>query len=61
MGSQEGGASLAVLAGFAATCKENAVDFGKWLLDVMGRLDTTPAEDVDCLLPHLWKRDQEKA
>ena len=36
------------------------MDFGKWLLDVMGRLDTTPAEDVDCLLPHLWKRDQEK-
>ena len=23
------------------------MDFGKWLLDVMGRLDTTPAEDVD--------------
>ena len=59
-GSQKGGVSLAVLAGFAATCKENAVDFEKWLLDVMERLDTTPAEDIDCLLPHLWKKDQEK-
>ncbi|MGN0866616.1 MAG: transposase domain-containing protein [Oligosphaeraceae bacterium] len=60
MNSQKEGASLAFLAGFAATGKENAVDFEKWLLDVMERLDTTPAEDIDCLLPHLWKKDREK-
>ena len=60
MGSPKGDVSLAVLASFAATGKENSVDFEKCLLDAMRKLDTTPAEDINCLLPYLWKKDQEK-
>ncbi len=46
---------MAVLASFAATCKENGVDFEKWLLDVLVRLDRTIPKQLPSLLPHLWK------
>lgn len=60
VGSPEGGRSMAVLASFAATCKDNGVNFEEWLLDVVRRLDTTPAKDIDCQLPHHWKAAREE-
>ncbi len=54
-GGQEGVRCMAVLASFAATCKENGVDFEKWLLDVLVRIDRTTPKQLPSLLPHLWK------
>jgi len=56
VGNEDGGASMAVLASFAATCKDNGVDFEEWLGDIVYRLDDTPEAKMDCLLPHLWKQ-----
>ena len=57
VGGDNGGTSMAVLASFAATCKDNGVDFEKWLGDVILRLDTCPASGIGIgtLLPHNWK------
>ena len=52
---------MAILASFAATCKENGVDFEKWLLDVLVRLDHTTTRQLPSLLPHLWKTAQTQA
>jgi len=54
-GSEGGGKHLAVLQSFAATCKANHVNFRCWLEDVLLRLGTTPAANIDTLLPHLWQ------
>ena len=54
-GSGGGGVPMAVLAGLAATCGENGVDFGEWLPDVLPRPDTHPAARIGELLPHEWR------
>ena len=56
VGNENGGTSMAVLASFAATCKDNGVDFEKWLEDVLTRLDTCKASEMRSLLPHIWKQ-----
>ena len=56
VGNENGGTSMAVLASFAATCKDNGVDFEKWLGDVLTRLDTCKASEMRSLLPHIWKQ-----
>lgn len=50
-GSEAGGQRLAILYSFAATCKENGVYFRKWLEDVLPRLNSTPAGQIDLLIP----------
>ena len=55
MGSECGGVSMAVLAGLAATCRENGVDFEEWLLDALPRPDTHPAARIGEPLPHEWR------
>ena len=55
MGSEGGGVSMAVLAGLAATCRENGVDFEEWLLDALPRPDTHPAARIGEPLPHEWR------
>jgi hypothetical protein len=54
-GSEGGGRHLAILQSFAATCKANKVNFRIWLEHVLLRLGSTPATDIDTLLPHLWQ------
>lgn len=54
-GNDRGGEMAAVINSMAVTCKDNGVDFEAWLLDVLPRLATTPSQDIDSLLPHLWK------
>jgi len=56
-GSEAGGKHLAMLAGFAATCRKNNKNFRQWLQDILVKLGTTPANQVDSLLPHLWNGD----
>ena len=58
VGNDNGGTSMATLASFAATCKDNGVDFEKWLADVLVRLDTCPESEIKTLLPHNWKRKE---
>ena len=50
-GSEAGGQRLAILYSFAATCKANGICFRKWLEDVLPRLNATPAEQIDSLIP----------
>lgn len=50
-GSEAGGQRLAILYSFAATCKANGICFRKWLEDVLPRLSSTPAGQVDSLIP----------
>lgn len=58
VGNHGGGTSMAILASFAATCKDNNIDFEKWLADVLVRLDTTPADQLDTLLPVKWPTEK---
>ena len=50
-GSEAGVQRLAILYSFAATCKANGICFRKWLEDVLPRLNATPAEQIDSLIP----------
>ena len=50
-GSEAGGQRLAILYSFAATCKANGICFRKWLEDVLPRVNSTPAEQIDSLIP----------
>lgn len=54
-GSEIGGKHFAILASFAATCHKNNVNFRHWLEDVLKRFNTTPADQIGSLLPHLWR------
>jgi len=54
-GSETGGQRLAVLYSFAATCKANNLCFRNWLEDVLPRLSSTPASQIDSLLPPFRK------
>ena len=49
-GSEAGGQRLAILYSFAATCKANGICFRKWLKDVLPRLNSTPAGQINSLI-----------
>jgi len=53
-GHKEAGENLAALYTVVATCVANAVDPLAYLTDVLTRLDTTPNDRVDQLLPQNW-------
>ena len=55
-GSEPDGQHLAIMQSMAATCKANRVNFRAWMEDVLVRISTTPAAEIDSLLPHLWKQ-----
>ena len=57
-GSEAGGKRLAILYSFAATCKANGICFRKWLEDVLPRLTTTPAGQIDSLIPGMMQSSQ---
>ena len=59
-GSESGGRNLGILFSFAETCKANNVNFRLWLEDVLPRLNTVPASQIDTLLPHLWQTSATK-
>ena len=50
-GNKEAGENLAALYTVVATCVANEVDPLACLTDVLTRLDSTPADQVDTLLP----------
>src|SRR3954465_7591729 len=53
-GNKESGENLAALYTIVATCVANQVDPLAYLTDVLTRLDSTPADQVDSLLPQNW-------
>lgn len=55
-GSEAGGQNLAILYSFSNTCKANDVNFRNWIEDVLPRLNSTSHDQIDSLLPHLWKQ-----
>jgi transposase len=55
VGSQKGGDTAAVLMSFTSTCHRLGIEPWAYLRDVLTRLPTTPAEELDALLPDRWK------
>jgi transposase len=53
-GNKDSGENLAALYTVVATCVANEVDPLAYLTDVLTRLDSTPADQVDTLLPQNW-------
>lgn len=54
VGHEDAGQNLATLYTLIATCQANSVDPLAYLTDVLTRLDTTPAAQLDTLLPQNW-------
>jgi transposase len=54
VGHEEAGHNLAALYTVVATCEANRVEPLAYLADILLRLDSTPAERIDDLLPQNW-------
>jgi len=54
VGHEEAGHNLAALYTVVATCEANRVEPLAYLTDILLRLDSTPAERIDDLLPQNW-------
>ncbi len=61
VGSPQGGQTAAVLVSFTSSCLRVGVEPWAYLQDVLGRLPTTPAEQVAALLPLPWQNAQRAA
>jgi hypothetical protein len=55
VGSERGGHAAATHFSFIASCKMNAVEPFAYLVDVLHRLPTTPAENLAELMPNRWR------
>jgi hypothetical protein len=54
LGSDRGGRTAAVLYSLTGTCKHNDIDPFAYLQDVLRRLPSHPADQLDDLLPGAW-------
>jgi hypothetical protein len=54
LGSDRGGRTAAVLYSLTGTCKHHDVDPFAYLRDVLRRLPSQPAGQLDELLPDAW-------
>ena len=54
LGSDRGGRTAAVLYSFTGTCKHHEIDPFAYLQDVLGRLPSHPADQLEELLPDAW-------
>jgi transposase len=54
LGSDRGGLTAAVLYSFTGTCKHHDIDPFAYLSDILRRLPSHPAEQLDELLPDVW-------
>jgi transposase len=55
LGSDEAGDNTAGLYSLVATCQANGVNPEAYLADVLLRVQTHPAADIDALLPDRWR------
>jgi transposase len=53
-GNKDAGENLAALYTVVATCVANEVDPLAYLTDVLTRLDSTPRDRIDQILPQNW-------
>jgi transposase len=58
IGSPRGGEMAAVMMSFTSTCHRLEVEPWAYLQDVLTRLPTTPAAELDGLLPDRWKMER---
>jgi len=56
VGHKQAGENLAALYTVVATCLAHDLDPLTYLAGVLMRLDSTPADQIDALLPHNWPR-----
>jgi transposase len=54
-GNDEAAQGLAQNMSFVVSCDMNGVNPQVYLADVLIRIQTHPAKDIDDLLPHRWK------
>jgi hypothetical protein len=54
LGSDRGGRTAAVLYSFTGTCKHHDIDPFAYLQDILRRLPSHPADQLDELLPDAW-------
>ena len=59
-GSHQAAQWGAMFYSFFACCRLHQVDPAEWLEDVMRRLPDHPINQIEQLLPHLWKIEKEK-
>ncbi len=55
VGSPRGGQTAAVLLSFTSTCQRLGVEPWAYLREVLTRLPTLPASELDALLPDRWQ------
>ena len=55
-GSHQAAQHAAIFYSFFACCRLHNVDPAQWLQDVMQRLPEHPVNQIEQLLPHLWKK-----
>jgi len=55
VGSDNGGRTAAVMYSFTSSCQRLQVEPWEYLKDVLGRLPTTPVEELEALLPDRWQ------
>jgi len=58
-GSHQAAQWAAMFYSFFACCRMHGVNPNEWLSDVMRRLPEHPVNQIEQLLPHLWKIEQE--
>ena len=58
VGSDAGGRRAAILYSLVRTCERHDVNAWEYLRDVLIRVSTHPASQIDDLLPHRWKPAQ---
>ena len=46
---------MGILQSLVLTCRLHGIDPYTWLVDVLQRVSTLPAQDVTQLTPRLWK------
>ena len=54
-GSDKGGQTAAILTSLTVSCKRNKINPFAYLRDILDRISTHPANDIDSLLPHRWQ------
>lgn len=55
VGHEEAGENLAMLCSLIATCDLHGVNPAHYLADILIRVQTHPAAEIDDLLPHRWR------
>ena len=54
LGSETGGRTAAILMSLLGTCWANRVNAWAYLKDVLDRMPSTPGDQLEQLLPHVW-------